>query len=173
MLDAGDLPWTDPVAVVAEQTLCLLARVSTPGAASVNDTQTATLTATFTYATAGFSSDQVRADITVIGPGTAAGLTLTKTVDRSAAKAGDTLVYVIRFENHGKEPLGQLRIHDQTPAYTVFVNANCGTPLPAGLSACAVSQQPAAGATGGVEWSLTGSLPPGGSGQVGFSVTLE
>jgi hypothetical protein len=45
--------------------------------------------------------------------------------------------------------------------------------LPSNLTACAVSAQPAVGAAGAIEWALTGSLAPGASGTVRFSVTVN
>jgi hypothetical protein len=62
-------------------------------------------------------------------------------------------------------------IHDATPAFTVFESASCAT-LGAGLTACAVSSQPAAGTAGPLVWTLSGSLVPGASGSVTFQVRV-
>jgi hypothetical protein len=51
-------------------------------------------------------------------------------------------------------------------------SATCGT-LPAGITACNVTAQPEAVAAGGLEWTLTGSLPSGGTGAVAFTVTVQ
>lgn len=173
LIDAGDTSWTNPVSVQANQTLCILAKTASPSNATPGTQHIATLTATFTYAIAGFSNAQSRADLTLIGSGSEAGLKLTKTVDKSQAKTGDTLVYTIRFENQSPQPLSNLRVNDATPAYTAFNSASCGAPLADGITACVVDQQPAPNATGPIQWSLTGALRPGASGTLGFSVTLQ
>ena len=43
----------------------------------------------------------------------------------------------------------------------------------AGLSACGVSQQPTAGATGSVRWTMTGALLPGASGSVSYRMRVQ
>lgn len=173
LIDAGDTPWTNPVNVQANQTLCILAKTASPSNATSGAQHTATLTATFTYAIAGFATAQSRADLTLIGGGSEAGLKLTKTVDKSQAKTGDVLIYTIRFENQSTQALSNLRVNDATPAYTAFTSASCGTPMATGITACVVDQQPTAGTTGPIQWSLTGTLQPGGAGTLGFSVILQ
>ena len=89
------------------------------------------------------------------------------------AKTGDVLVYTIRFSNQSKDVLANVRLNDITPAYTVFASAACGSPLPNGITQCRLTQQPAAGAFGNVEWTLDGQLQPGASGLVTYSVTVQ
>ena len=48
------------------------------------------------------------------------------------------------------------------PAKPAYQGAACATPLPAGT----VTLSPAVGATGPVEWTLTGPLLPSATGQV-------
>lgn len=172
-LDAGDTLWANSLSVQADQHLCLIAKTSSPANAPTGAQHSATLTATFTYALANFATAQSRADLTVVGASSEAGLKLTKTVDKPQARVGDTLLYTIRFENQSAQALNQLRVHDVTPTYTVFASASCGAPLADGITACNVTQQPAPGTTGAIEWSMTGGLKPGASGSIGFSVTLQ
>jgi hypothetical protein len=54
----------------------------------------------------------------------------------------------------------------------VFDAAACAS-LGSGITGCALSQQPAAGATGSVAWTLAGALAPGGSGSVSFRVKVN
>ena len=93
-------------------------------------------------------------------------------VDRASALPGDVLTYTITYVNLSNAPLTAIEVADATPAYTVFVDAACGT-AGAGLMACGVSVQPVAGATGAVRWTLTGGLQPGASGSVTFRVRVQ
>jgi hypothetical protein len=64
-------------------------------------------------------------------------------------------------------------ISDNTPAFTNFTAASCGAPLPAAISACAVTTQPSVGGAGNIQWTLTGALNPAQSGSVIFRVTVQ
>ncbi len=96
---------------------------------------------------------------------------LTKAADKSAALPGSTIVYTITFENKGTTTLNNLKVSDPTPAYTTYVDSSCGA-MPAGLS-CTVASKPEVGATGKVEWGVTGTLAPGASGSVTVSVKVQ
>ncbi|WP_306397933.1 hypothetical protein [Telluria beijingensis] len=96
---------------------------------------------------------------------------LTKAADRAAALPGSTIVYTITFQNSGTTTLNNLKVSDPTPAYTTYVDSNCG-PMPAGL-ACTVSSKPAVGSSGKVEWGVTGTLAPGATGSVTVSVKVQ
>jgi uncharacterized repeat protein (TIGR01451 family) len=93
-------------------------------------------------------------------------------VDRVTAQPGGFLVYTITYSNPGTVPLSNIVIHDATPPWTVFDAAACAS-LGSGITGCALSQQPAAGATGSVAWTLAGALAPGGSGSVSFRVKVN
>jgi uncharacterized repeat protein (TIGR01451 family) len=101
------------------------------------------------------------------------GLQLTKAVDKPTAKPGETLIYSLLYRNVSTEALGNVFISDVTPAYTTFIVAACQAPLPASITACAVTTQPGAGAVGNIRWDLTGSLAPGAEGRVTFSVKVD
>lgn len=171
-IDSGELPLSAAVAVAADQQVCLLLKVAAPPNADNGAQHTATLTAAFTYSNVSINSSYGRGDVTTIGPAGDAGLKLTKTVDKASAKTGDVLTYTVTLQNQSSTALGNLRVNDSTPAYTVFQAAACGA-MGSGITACAVILQPAAGATGAVAWQLTGSLAPGASAVVTLSVTLQ
>jgi uncharacterized repeat protein (TIGR01451 family) len=107
----------------------------------------------------------------MIGNATNAGLVLLKTVDKATALPGDNLVYAITYSNNSSGSLTNIVINDATPTFTTFVSAACGT-LGAGLTGCSVTTQPAAGATGSVQWTLAGALSSVGSGTVTYTVQI-
>jgi len=111
-------------------------------------------------------------DLTIVGTGTTAGLKLTKTVDKAAAQPGANLTYTLTFTNDSTDVLSNLKINDATPAYTTFVSASCGSPLPANLTACSFTA-PAVGVTGNIQWTFTGTLNPTGTGTVTFVVKIQ
>ncbi|MFT3736853.1 MAG: hypothetical protein QM776_17885 [Rhodocyclaceae bacterium] len=160
------------IAVVADQKLCLIVKANSPANAPLNAQYRQSLAAAFTYANSAISWNGTRLDLTLIGSASDAGLVLIKTVDKTTAAPGETLAYVIRYENRSKGVLQNLVLFDSTPAYTTFLAANCGS-LPNQISACTVSVKPAVGATGALRWTLTGTLQSGASGTVGFSVLLQ
>lgn len=167
-LDAAKTPLAGPVDLVAGQRLCLVLKTFVPATAPTDAQYVQTLTASFTYANAGFAVTDSRSDLTVVG---AAALTLAKSVDKATAGPGETLTYTIRYENQGATSLQDLRIHDATPAYTVFAAARCAA-APAGL-ACTVAQAPAVAASGPLEWRFSGPLAAGAAGSVSFSVIVQ
>ncbi|WP_288378786.1 hypothetical protein [uncultured Massilia sp.] len=97
---------------------------------------------------------------------------LTKTVDKPSALPGSVITYTIVYQNTGTTTLNNLAIADATPPFTTYASGACGT-LAAGLGACAIAAQPAAGATGPVRWQFTGTLAPGASGTVSMSVLVQ
>ena len=144
-----------------------------PAGAVAGATEQATLTASFTYAGVAppLSASATLSDLTTVLAG-GNGLVLTKAVDRASALPGEVLTYTITYTNLSNAPLTAIEVADATPAWTVFEDAACGT-AGEGLSACGVSQQPAAGTTGAVRWTMSGSLLPGGSGSVSYRVRVQ
>ena len=102
----------------------------------------------------------------------AGGLEIVKNVDVTTARPGDYIRYTITYRNPGSDPLTSIVIRDATPAFTVFDTASCVS-LGTCLTACALTTAPAAGGTGSLTWSLSGSLAPGGSGSVSFRVRVQ
>jgi uncharacterized repeat protein (TIGR01451 family) len=98
--------------------------------------------------------------------------TLVKAVDKAAAMPGEALVYTLTFSNAGVTNVTNLKITDSTPNYTIHKAATCGV-MPAGITACSVSVQPALDQKGPVEWTVTGVLAPGATGNVTMNVAVE
>jgi len=173
-LDNGENISSAPVAVSANQKICLLVKVFVPANAPYNAQDKLTLSASFDYVNASpaLTGSQTRIDLTSVGSASDAGLKLSKSVDKSTARPGDTITYIIAYANTSSGSLSNLKIHDATPAYTLFNAASCGT-LPTGLTACTVSTKPGAGSIGSVIWEFTGSLASGASGIVAYTVTVE
>lgn len=173
-IDSGESQLSS-MAVSAGQQVCVLMREAIPYAASDGSAQHVTLTASFDYSNAipPLSDVQTRSDVTTVGEGDAAGLHLHKAVDKTQALPGEVITYTVTYSNRSAEPLSNIVIHDKTPAFTVFQNAVCDTPLPAALSGCNVTQQPAVDGTGAIEWTLGGTLHSGHQGSVTFSIKIQ
>ena len=175
LLDAGETVIAGAVAATAGSPICVILKVSVPGGAAFNAQDRATLQADFTYTNASpaLMASLTNTDLTTVGtPGTGA-LTLLKTQDNSTPSPGSTIGYTITYSNTSSGTISAIRINDGTPAFTTFLSASCVLPLPAGVTACAVTSKPALGLTGAIEWTLTGGLLPAASGQVTFAVRVD
>jgi hypothetical protein len=96
------------------------------------------------------------------------------------------LEYQVTYTNNTASPLSGVVINDATASYTTFVSAAADTP-PAGLGTCTmntpVNPAPAAAVAcsptqsgtgkGPLRWSFSGSLNPGATGVVRYSVTVD
>jgi uncharacterized repeat protein (TIGR01451 family) len=155
--------------------ICIITKVFIPAAAPIGARDTTTVTATFTYtnATPALQTTHTVTDLTTVGIPAAAGLTLLKEVDKPTAFPDETLAYTLTYTNNSSEPLNNITITDATPAHTTFVSATCVLPLPLNISACSVTTAPPPSSTGSITWTLTGSLAPGASGTVTYSVVIE
>jgi uncharacterized repeat protein (TIGR01451 family) len=171
-LDPGEPPLPASIALAAGQSVCVVAKHQAPMGTAAGARETATLTASFSYANA----SPALADASALGDVTtitlANGLVIAKSVDRATAPPGGYLVYTITYSNPGTLPISNIVIRDATPPWTVFDSASCAA-TGLGLTGCSLTQQPAAGATGTVAWTLAGSLAPGGSGSVSFRVRVN
>jgi uncharacterized repeat protein (TIGR01451 family) len=180
----GSTPLSGSVAVNPGDQVCIVIRSNVPATAPYGATDTIVVTATFTPAM-GPVVMYTRQDVTTVGSVGGAGLTLMKSVRNvtqggvagtsNVARPGDTLEYVITYTNSNGvgAPLSMIVISDNTPAFTDFVSASCGTPLPMDISACTVSMQPMVGAGGNIQWTLTGNLNAMQAGTVVFRVTVQ
>jgi uncharacterized repeat protein (TIGR01451 family) len=172
VLDAGEPPLPASLALSTGQSVCVIAKHQAPLGAAAGARETATLTASFSYANASpaLAASTALADVTTIT--FANGLVIAKSVDRATAAPGSYLVYTITYSNPGTVPINNIVIRDATPPWTVFDSASCAG-AGSGITGCTLTQQPAAGATGTVSWTLAGSLTPGGSGSVSFRVRVN
>ena len=184
VIDVSEVAISAPLSVSAGQSLCLIVKQFVPAGAPVGGQNIVTLSAAFSYTNApapALASNQTATDITSVSqPG---GLTLGKLVSNVTqggaaalsvnAKAADTLQYTLTAVNNGSQSISAVVISDATPAYTTYLSAACSGPLPAGMTACSVSTQPAAGAQGGLQWSFTGSLTPGAQLKVTYLVKVD
>jgi mucin-19 len=175
-------PLTGSVAVTAGQQVCIITRSNIPAGAPFNARDVITTTSSFTPTAGGPVQTLTRQDITTVGA-IGSGLTLSKSVrnvtqgtpagTNNTALPGDVLEYTITYTNASNSPISMILVTDNTPAFTNFVSAQCTTPLPAGLTNCAVTATPVVGAAGTLQWTLTGSLNAMQTGSVTFRVTVQ
>jgi uncharacterized repeat protein (TIGR01451 family) len=173
----GATPIAGPIAVAAGASVCIIVRDTIPGTAPYNATNVISVTSTFNG-----SATITRTDTTTVGAAAGAGLTLAKTVRNvtqggaastaGTARPNDVLEYTITYTNTGPTPVSAIVVTDATPAFTTYLSAACTTPLPATLTGCAVTTQPAVNGAGSVVWTLAGSLNSGGSGSVTYQVRV-
>jgi uncharacterized repeat protein (TIGR01451 family) len=184
--DAGEtvLAPASSIAVVAGQQVCIVVKQFIPAAAPLNAQNQVTVTATLTYTNANpaLVGTFTLVDLATVGQPTSAGLNLLKEVRNvtqggafapsNTGRPGDTLEYRITYTNNSTAPLTTIVITDGVPAFTRFAAASCGA-NPPGITACAVTTQPAVNGTGALAWTLTGALAPAGSSFVLFSVQVQ
>jgi len=175
----GNADPTDPVITGALSTtaganICIILKVTIPPGTPFNSTDNSIITANFSYTNANpaLTASYTVRDLSTVGTPANAGLRLEKSVDKATALPGATLTYAITFINDSSSPLSTLKINDSTPAYTTFVSAACGSPLPNNLSACTITA-PTAGQTGSIQWTFTGTLGPSQTGTVTFVVKIQ
>jgi uncharacterized repeat protein (TIGR01451 family) len=171
-IDPTDTLISAAIPVVADQKVCIVVRVFSPVTAPLNTQYPLALTATMAYSTAGFSVNHGRTDLTLIGTATDSGLKLTKVVDKASALPGEVLTYTITYLNQSDKGLTTMKVMDATPAYTVFATATCGA-VPNVSISCNASTKPTVGFAGRIEWTFTGTLTPGATGTVLFTVTVQ
>jgi len=160
------------LALAADSYTCVLDKQFVPLNMPYDSRNLVTLTATFTYVPTNGNlpvKTYTRTDTTIVGQ---EGLILHKAVDKATAKPGQTITYTITYTNPTQGVLNNIVIHDSTPAYTVFASAACGV-NGRGISACTVTKKPSVGVTGSIDWTLTGTLNPSGSGSVSYQVTVN
>ncbi|MCJ7798543.1 MAG: hypothetical protein MUP33_02060, partial [Polaromonas sp.] len=182
-LDAAEPQIAAAIAAVAGQTLCLIVKQFVPADAGLGTQNTLTLSAAFSYtgASPALSATLMAIDTTTVGEQGA--LNLRKLVNNLTlsqgpattinAAPGNTLQYTLTALNNGIEPLSTLVISDATPAFTTYLSAACPALLPAGLSACSVSTQPAVGTTGSLQWTFTGALAANAQLAVTYQVRVS
>ena len=174
---------TGPFALTAGQKICLLVKQTVPAGIASGALNTTSLTANFTYSNASpaLNTSLVATDVTTVTQANA--LTLAKAVNNvtqggasgttTNANPADILQYTLTATNNGTQALSTLVVNDVTPAFTTFQSASCPGSLPAGISACNVSAQPAVGGTGSMQWTFTGTLASGGQLIVTYRVKVD
>ncbi|HEV2988594.1 MAG TPA: hypothetical protein VG759_09135, partial [Candidatus Angelobacter sp.] len=174
LLDAGEPVITGAVTTVGGTNLCIIMKVMIPQGAPFNATDNTAITANFVYTNANpaLSASYVLNDLTTVGSGTNAGLRLEKIVDKATALPGANLTYTVTFINDSTSPISNLKINDSTPAFTTFVSAICGSPLPNSLIGCSITS-PSVGQNGAIQWTFTGTLSPSQTGTVSFVVKIQ
>jgi uncharacterized repeat protein (TIGR01451 family) len=174
VIAASDPVISGPVTTVAGTNLCVLMKVTVPIGAPINSSDAAVLTASFSYinASPALNATYTVKDLTTVGTPTTAGLRLEKAVDKATALPGANLTYTLTFTNDSSGAISNIVINDAVPAYTVFVSAACGAPLPASLTGCSVTA-PTAGQAGNIQWTFTGTLNPSQTGTVTFVVKIQ
>ena len=185
-LDNADTVITGSINVTAGDKLCLLAKVLAPANATSGASHTLDITSSFVFGdgSSGLATvEQTRTDITKTSSGTSSEpvggegkLSLqksvwnsTRNIDGSVALPGETLRYTIAYENIGNGALDELVVNDTVPAFTSLGGAGqgCGT-TPPELTACTPTQNGTA-----LDWSFTGKLKAGSSGEVFYEVVVE
>ena len=174
VLDVGEGVIGSAITTTASTPVCLIVKVSVPAGAPVGAQNLSTLQAVFSYTNASppLSVTTTNEDLTTVGGGGGSGLSLLKSQDNATPLPGGRIVYTITYTNQSSGAITSIRINDATPAFTRFVSAACSPPLAAGLTACSVTASPAVGASGAIEFSLSGALLPSASGQVSFAVDV-
>jgi uncharacterized repeat protein (TIGR01451 family) len=182
IIDNGETVLTGTLTVTAGQTVCLVVKVQVPAGAANGAQSALTLSAAFQYSNASpaLAATTTANDVTSVGaPGTLAlnKLVTNVTLGGSAGTSvngnpGDTLQYTLTGTNTGANSLSTLVISDSTPSFTTYLSAACPGSLPAGITGCSVSTQPAAGASGALQWTFTGSLTSGAALAVTYRVQI-
>jgi uncharacterized repeat protein (TIGR01451 family) len=174
-VDSGEPKIFGALALASGEKVCLVVEEQIPAEAAFDTTNKIVLAAQYSFSGAlpSLTTSYGRTDLTTVGEPENSGLKLSKAVDKSTALPGDVLVYTITFSNNSSGPLSNVVVNDSTPAYTRYQAASCGAPLPSGLSGCSVTTQPAVNGTGAIQWTLAGSVDPGASGTLSYSVTVQ
>jgi uncharacterized repeat protein (TIGR01451 family) len=169
---------TGTIVVNPGDQVCIIVKENIPASAPGNAMDVVTVTATFNGATT-----YTRTDTTTVGPVAGAGLTLSKTVRNvtqgggaltlNTARPNDILEYTVTYLNTSGGTVNTIVITDATPSFTQYLSAACGGPLPANLTGCSVTTQPAVNGTGTVVWTFTGTLVASGTGTVSFQVRVQ
>ena len=178
-LDAAESVIAAPIALAAEQTLCLIIKQFVPAGIASGAQNATTLSASYTTVSA---TDLLSAvDVTTVTDSSV--LALTKRVSNithggasgitANANPGETLQYTLTAVNNGSTSLSTVSINDATPAFTTYLSAACPVTLPAVITACTVSMQPAVGAPGSVQWTFAGVLAPTGQLTVTYHVKVN
>ncbi|WP_318435820.1 GEVED domain-containing protein [Photobacterium leiognathi] len=191
-LDPEDTPISNPYISSANSQICVISKIFSPSAISVDSMLDYFVRADMTFADSANLNHGVTKVLnnndTISVLSTDSGhLKLTKTVRnvtqgtpegiRNVANPGDILEYRIRFTNTGTGAIKDMVLHDSTPDFTVIqqVVACDASLLPTSLS-CNVATPNGSnniGYRGDILWSLNGALLGGESGLVVYRVKIN
>ena len=189
LLDGGDTQVTAPIAVVAEQVVCLLQKVQSPSTAANGSQDVSTISASFAFtAPSAITRLYNQDDTTIIMD---SGLVLVKKVRQVSScpsTAGDTnpfvtnnqalpnalIEYQISYSNPSSSVVSNVKINDMTPSFTTFRSASCASTPSSVL--CSISSAPSVGGVGAIQWNIANNpvgLTSGHSGDVRFCVRVD
>lgn len=188
----GDAPINGiNLGIAAGGRLCVINKVYAPANVPAQDRYDVNTTAAFTYAggtvppatltvTDITTSGQTAVPTTPTSPQVGESrLELTKTVENitqatpetealNQAKPGDILKYRIYYRNTGTGPITDLAVDDMVPVYTGFVSgSNACDVTPAGMTCTPTIN------VDELNWSFSGSLSGGASGNVSYEVMVD
>jgi hypothetical protein len=179
-LDAPDTPLNAVIAVKANQSICLLVKVTSPANASSDASHNFAIQSEFLFGDASLISTpvlQTQHDITrvIANDQDAANLVLSKAVynvsrntDGSVALPSEVLRYTLHYVNSGNGTLHELALHDTVPVFSTLLGSpNCGTP-PSELGTCQALVN-----GNSIEWKFSGQLPAGAEGEVAFTIQVD
>ncbi len=171
-----------PITLTANQQVCVLVKQFVPSGAPPAAENKVTLSASFSYSGAAAPATVILTATDTTTVVTAGATTFIKQVlnlstagtyaTANTALPGNTLQYQLTVTNQGSGPLANIVVNDATPAFTSYLSASCPASLPAGLTACRVSTQPASGGQGALTWTFSGSLAPGAQAAVTYQVVV-
>jgi uncharacterized repeat protein (TIGR01451 family) len=179
---ATDTVISAPISVTANQQVCLILKQFVPAGAPASATNKVSLSASLAYSGSAAPPATVLTVTDTTTVTTATNAQLVKQVQNvtlagayttaNTALPGNVLQYQLSVSNQGSAAVSTVVVNDATPPFTTFVSAACPATLPSGLTACAVTVQPAVGASGAVQWTFQGSLAAGAQTAVTYQVTI-
>jgi hypothetical protein len=185
-LEGGDTELNSAFLMTAGQSLCLIAKVLAPSNVSSGASHILEITSSFTFGDGSRISTpvtQTRTDLTRTSAGSPTGgfvdgagklklskavWNVTRNIQGDVALPGETLRYLISYENIGNGSLDELAVQDRVPEFTSLTGVpQCGT-TPPELTLCS----PMVGGLD-LEWVFTGKFLPESQGQVFYDVLVE
>jgi hypothetical protein len=188
-LPGAFMPLASPIAVTADEEVCLLLQISASQGAQAGAVAAFALRADTAFGATGVASEAANTDRLTLAAG--ALIALTKEVCNlteqpcdldgggyaafNTARPGEALRYRLSFESVGEEAVELVTVRDATPGFTSLLpNTAIAHRSPPGAS-CTVEEggggQP--GYRGEVRWACAGTIAPGASGVVAFDVRVE
>ncbi len=173
-INSGEEIISTPISMTRGESICLVVRTSVPIGVPDGGENAIILQADFSFTNASPALNQVyhRNDKVTVGDDVSAGLKITKEVDEDLALPGANLTYIITYTNNGDDPISSMEVKDSTPAYTTFVSATFSPLTSIGLTGCTITN-PTVGESGAVIWTFTGTLNPGQTGTVSYTVKID